>query len=323
MTELISVIIANYNRSSLLKKAINSIINQKSNIPFEWEIIIVDDGSSDNSKEIIEQYIQKYPKNIRVIFQQNQGVNVARNVGINALSALSSYTIILDNDDEIVLWCFDTYLKKWSELRIKWEYDSVFTIISYCQDENGTLLWDKKILWWKQEITFGYKDYLRTFFELREMMSIDKSSTYRDNPEFRFDEKQLIWEAILWVQIYRKMHTQWSWAIIIDHIWRLFRLNHGPRTSHNMNPERFINSAKSNEKILDKIWKDLMEYWLISIYSELLFRIWVNYILWWEKEKGINYLKRNKTIKSSVVRIIALLNSKILLFIFNIYSANH
>ena len=53
-----------------------------------------------------------------------------------------------------------------------------------------------------------YKDYLRTFFELREMMSMDKSSTYRDNPEFRFDEKQLIGEAILWVQIYKKMYQQ-------------------------------------------------------------------------------------------------------------------
>lgn len=290
MTELISVIIANYNRSDLLEKAIQSIINQKSDIPFSWEIIIVDDGSTDNSRDIIEWYTQSYPDSIRAIYQKNQGVNVARNVGINALSEKSTYTIILDNDDEVTLWSFDVYLKRWHELGKQWRYDSIFTIISYCQDEHGTILWDKKILWGKLEVPFNYKDYLRTFFELREMMSMDKSSTYRDNPEFRFDEKQLIGEAILWAQIYKKMYEKESGALIIDHIGRLFRLHHGPRTSHNIKPERFINSAKSNEKILQLVKHSIEQYWFTQVLREFYLRIGVNYCIWWYPGKWKSYL---------------------------------
>ncbi len=327
MTELISVIIANYNRSALLGKAIESIINQKSDVSFLWEIIIVDDWSTDDSRVLIEQYMASYPENIRAIYQQNQGVNVARNIGINALSELSAYVIILDNDDEITPWCFDVYLKTWNKLRKQWRYDSVFTVISYCQDEHGTLLWDKKILWGKPEISFDYKDYLRTFFELREMMSMDKSSTYRDNPEFRFDEKQLIGEAILWVQIYKKMYQQWSGALIIDHIGRLFRLHHGPRTSHNIKPERFINSAESNEKIFSIISEDLLNFGLLHIYQELLLRIAINYKLWWNDLDWSIFLKKLRILwrfrQKILSMLLALIPRKVLQHIYKIYTINH
>jgi glycosyltransferase involved in cell wall biosynthesis len=72
MKDLISVVIPNYNRSDLLQKAILSVVNQKSKIPFDWELIIVDDGSTDDSDKVINQYVQQYPDNIRAIFQKNQ-----------------------------------------------------------------------------------------------------------------------------------------------------------------------------------------------------------------------------------------------------------
>ncbi|MBP7841149.1 glycosyltransferase [Patescibacteria group bacterium] len=67
----ISIITANYNRSALLEKAILSIANQKSTNSFTREMIIVDDGSTDNSIDVINKYSKKYPQNIRLFSQKN------------------------------------------------------------------------------------------------------------------------------------------------------------------------------------------------------------------------------------------------------------
>ena len=52
----ITFITPTYNREDLIKNSILSVINQKKDIPFERELIIIDDGSTDNTKEIVEKY---------------------------------------------------------------------------------------------------------------------------------------------------------------------------------------------------------------------------------------------------------------------------
>ena len=68
---LVTVITPTYNRADLIGSAIESIINQKKTIPFDREMIIVDDGSTDNTKEVIGKYIKKYQKNIFYFWQKN------------------------------------------------------------------------------------------------------------------------------------------------------------------------------------------------------------------------------------------------------------
>ena len=93
----ISVIIPVYNTEKYLKEAINSIINQS--IGFNnIELILVNDGSTDNSENICLQYKNKY-SNINYIKQNNQGVSVARNNG--AEQAQSEYILFLDSDDKM------------------------------------------------------------------------------------------------------------------------------------------------------------------------------------------------------------------------------
>ena len=75
----ISIIIPVYNAEKYLKKCIDSVINQ--NVESK-EIILVNDGSIDNSQEIIDEYVAKYPDMIKAIKQENAGQAVARNVGI-------------------------------------------------------------------------------------------------------------------------------------------------------------------------------------------------------------------------------------------------
>jgi glycosyltransferase involved in cell wall biosynthesis len=74
----ISIITPTYNRKELLEKAILSVINQKQGIHFDWEMIIIDDGSTDNTREYIQKYLDTY-LNIHYIYQENSGVGKARN----------------------------------------------------------------------------------------------------------------------------------------------------------------------------------------------------------------------------------------------------
>lgn len=84
----ISVVIPTYNRQDFIKKAIQSVQNQTVKID---EIIIIDDGSNDNTKEIIKDL------NIKYIYQENSGVSKARNRGIK--EAKNSWIAFLDSDD--------------------------------------------------------------------------------------------------------------------------------------------------------------------------------------------------------------------------------
>jgi glycosyltransferase involved in cell wall biosynthesis len=89
----VSVIIPVYNTEDYIVDTIDSILRQTlSNI----EIIVIDDGSSDKSPEILEYYKQKDPR-IQVLSQKNQGVSVARNKGIE--QAQGKYIYFMDSDD--------------------------------------------------------------------------------------------------------------------------------------------------------------------------------------------------------------------------------
>jgi glycosyltransferase involved in cell wall biosynthesis len=92
---LISVVIPSYNRASLLPRTIESIIKQKIN---DIEIIIADDGSKDNTEQVVKELSKKHPF-IRYIKNPiNKGEAAARNLGIKAVTG--KYVAFLDSDDE-------------------------------------------------------------------------------------------------------------------------------------------------------------------------------------------------------------------------------
>ena len=86
----ISLVIPSYNRYEFLKRAIASVVAQTHTVN---EIIVVDDGSTDNTSQI-----QKDFPSIRYIYQKNSGVSSARNSGINA--SANEWIAFLDSDDE-------------------------------------------------------------------------------------------------------------------------------------------------------------------------------------------------------------------------------
>lgn len=95
MEELISIIIPVYNVELYISKCIESVLNQTYK---SFEVIIVDDGSPDNSIKIAQKYAD-IDKRIRIITKENGGLSDARNVGIN--QAKGKYIYFLDSDDYI------------------------------------------------------------------------------------------------------------------------------------------------------------------------------------------------------------------------------
>lgn len=99
----ISVIVPVYNAEKFIDKCIESVINQTYK---EIELILVNDGSKDNSLKILQKYEKQYPKMIKVFNQDNQGAGAARNLGIKNVSG--KYIFFLDSDD----WIEPDYLFK-------------------------------------------------------------------------------------------------------------------------------------------------------------------------------------------------------------------
>ncbi len=104
-TILVSVIVPVYNVCDYLKNCLESIIKQTYN---DLEIIIIDDGSTDTSGEICDEY-QKKDKRIQVIHTDNRGLSIARNTGIEI--SQGKYICFVDSDDFISKYYVEEMLK--------------------------------------------------------------------------------------------------------------------------------------------------------------------------------------------------------------------
>lgn len=121
MDPLISVIVVTYNRAHFLRDALDSIKKQTFK---DYEIILMDDGSTDNTKEIAEKY-----EGVRYIYQEHSGISRARNTAVKA--AKGKWIAFLDSDD---LWKEDKLQKQVDYLRSRMECRILFTKYSNFTD---------------------------------------------------------------------------------------------------------------------------------------------------------------------------------------------
>ena len=98
---LISIIIPTYNGEKYLANTLNGVISQTYN---SWEWLIVNDGSFDGSKDIINDYTRRY-ESIKSITQKNCGIAIARNNGFEQSNLVSEYVIFFRSWWYIDLYC--------------------------------------------------------------------------------------------------------------------------------------------------------------------------------------------------------------------------
>ncbi len=125
MSVLISIIIPIYNSEIYLKKCIESVVNQTYK---ELEIILLDDGSTDASREICEEY-EKKDRRIRLVRLTNKGVSNARNLGLKI--ATGEYVSFIDSDDNVdpnfIMKMYDSCKKNDTEIcvvNVNYEYSN-------------------------------------------------------------------------------------------------------------------------------------------------------------------------------------------------------
>jgi glycosyltransferase involved in cell wall biosynthesis len=92
---MVSIILCTYNRAALLPDAIRSVLRQTVQ---EWELIIVDDGSTDGTRDLVRKF-QRKDNRILYQFQTNKGLAKARNAGIRNSSG--NFLCFVDSDDEL------------------------------------------------------------------------------------------------------------------------------------------------------------------------------------------------------------------------------
>lgn len=127
----VSVIVPVYNVEKYIEKCLNSLVNQTLK---EIEIIMVNDGSPDNSQNIIDKYVKKYPRKVKSYIKENGGQGSARNFGLE--KAEGEYIGYVDSDDFIEL---DMYEKLYNKAK-KNDLDIVV-----CGSYNVTELGNKTI----------------------------------------------------------------------------------------------------------------------------------------------------------------------------------
>lgn len=174
----VSVIVPVYNASEYIGNTLNSIINQD----FDgYEIIVIDDGSTDNSLGIIRSTLENASVPNKVIHQENSGVSVARNVGIDASEG--EYLVFIDADDYVTPNHLSTLYNGKSDfsltLYVKKDGDKLTQLDSYSEEVISTEDFIKKEL--NMQITFN-------FFQLMYKSSIIKDNNIRFTPGVVYGE---------------------------------------------------------------------------------------------------------------------------------------
>ena len=233
-----SIITPTYNCAELLKRTARSIFNQTFS-DFEW--IIVDDGSTDNTQKIISSFADSRVCYIRL--SENRGPNAARNEGLRASHA--PYLVFLDSDDELVPEALEVIYKEWRDLN-----DETVGVIAFrCQKAaTGQLIGHIQ----GERVKLGYKDVICERFAKGELLMTVRREVFRDD---KYPEDIRGVEALLWWDIAKR----WK-CLYINRPLRIYRAAEGQLTSVESAIRRAENLAEGYDRLCQKHRKSWLSH---------------------------------------------------------------
>lgn len=240
----ISIIIPTYNSEDYLAMTLNSILEQNFK---EWECIIVDDGSTDTTLEIVSAYIKKDKRFIllcRDMENKKKGGNVCRNIGLNYSKA--DYVIFLDSDDIIQANClkqrvdffksnkeYDFFISQTRLFKIE-PGDSSYKFICNSSNLNDLIClfvmhkiqWTTTSLTWKKEFlkkiggwNEGYSRLQDIELNIRSLMS---------DPKIKFiDQVDSYYRASEFTNLKSNNRLDSFNKLLLDYYWRLITNGYG------------------------------------------------------------------------------------------------
>lgn len=277
----ISVILPTYNRGWCIERAINSVVNQTYN---NWELIIIDDGSIDETKKIVTSFFND--DRIKYFFQENKGVNFARNKGIDL--SIGDLIILLDSDDELIDGAFSIINEEFK----KKESEKIAILLFNCIDVNGKLIGTSV----ENGGIINFKDWIsQDKFSGEKLVVFSK--IIKDEG-FRFINSRGAMEGLFWCSIAKKYNTKF-----IDKALRIYHTEHNDRLT---GIGQLVEKAKHQSEIYD-IFLQKFEGDIKRIKPKRLSYIYL--------EKGLNEIinKENKKGRVSVLTVIKYNKRKIFL----------
>lgn len=283
MTQIVSIIVPVYNVSKYLHRCLDSVLSQTYK---DFECICINDGSTDNSLEILEEYAKK-DKRIVIISQKNWWLSAARNTWLKHTKW--EYITFLDSDDFLKNDYVEQFVNKFSE----WDYDMViWWYIKYTEKSESNV--------------FVKDDWISMFFHTPVAWRMFKASIIKDN-NLLFPVWLIREDAYFSTKIYNLTNKIW----IIQYAWYYYFIENPTSLTHTAMKKfdpRFIDwlDLIYNIKPLNKDNKLYKDYYLIRAIITYLLYSWkwasskefmTEYKkLFWRLKKNIPNYRKNKCI---------------------------
>jgi glycosyltransferase involved in cell wall biosynthesis len=197
-TPMITVFVPTYNRAHLLGRVFESLKAQTFK-NFEW--VIVDDGSRDNTSDLVEGWQQDSPFEIRYLRKTNGGKHTAINPGVDM--ARGEYMVILDSDDWLAPNALERLLELWYEIPDHQLYSGV---VGLCAHPDGRVIGNRFPL---DVFDSNAVDLMHTHQVSGDKISLSRLDVMREFPFPFQDLRGLVTEALVWNRIAQKYQERY------------------------------------------------------------------------------------------------------------------
>lgn len=237
-----SIITPTYNRAWCIERAITSVLQQDFQ---NWEMVIVDDGSTDNTREVIGRYLSD--SRIKYFCKENGGAGSARNAGIRNVSG--ELIMFLDSDDEFAnRRAFNIVLDVFKKNNKKEIGAFIFGAVDQFEESTCEILMNG--------FAVEYEKIISGKAWSGEPFPCVRTSFLKENPQIRFEEDINGGEGIFWLNLSKNSKI----FLCKDVVRRYYIGSEDALTSHYLNRDRASNIIAINKKIIKYFERDLKRY---------------------------------------------------------------